>query len=292
MLPNRVVILGASGFLACDLAEHLHKLAIQCLPVQAAKLDLREKASVAELEKIVRTDDALVFLSALTPDRGRDISTMMKNLAMGEHVCALLEKSPCAHVVYISSDAVYADGINPVSETSTCQSSSFYGLMHYTREQMLAQTLQKSKTPLFVLRPSLLFGAKDTHNAYGPNRFLRTAHKERRIALFGNGEEKRDHVYIKDLSKLIGLVLLHRSSGVLNGATGISTSFFDVASLIVQLMRVPVKIEQIPRQNSITHRHFDIAKTLKAFPGFSYTPLKEALTETYNEAMVKTEGAQ
>ena len=134
---------------------------------------------------------------------------------------------------------------------------------------------------MLILRPSLLYGAGDTHNSYGPNRFLRTATSEGKITLFGNGEEKRDHVYIKDLSRLIGLSLTRRSKGVLNVATGNSTSFFDVAQAIVELCGDQMEIKCLPRQVAITHRRFDIAATLKAFPSFQYTSLREGISEAF-----------
>ena len=38
----------------------------------------------------------------------------------------------------------------------------------------------------------------------------------RDINLFGNGEERRDHVYIDDVAELMVRVLAHRSVGALN----------------------------------------------------------------------------
>jgi nucleoside-diphosphate-sugar epimerase len=288
--PARVVVLGASGFVASELLEHLAGLRVETLGIPSSKVDLRDPASAAVLHDILRPDDALVFVSSLTPDRGRDIRTLMTNLAMADHVCAALDKASCAHVVYVSSDAVYADEINPVRETSWCDPSGFHGLMHLARERMLIPTLKRSKTPLLLLRPSLLFGARDTHNGYGPNRFLRTALSERTIALFGGGEEKRDHVYVKDLSRLIGLTLLHRTEGVLNAATGRSRSFFDVARVIADRLGGGVRVETTARQNPITHRHFDVTIGLKAFPGFRYTPIEEALSEVITEVQGKPRG--
>ncbi len=281
--PARVVVLGASGFVAGDLLAHLARLGVETVAVSSSKADLRKPSSVAALRAILRPDDALVFVAALTPDRGRDIRTLMMNLAMAEHVCSALEQTPCRHVVYVGSDAVYADDVNPVRESSCCDPSSFHGLMHLARERMLISTLKKSKTPLLLLRPSLLFGARDTHNGYGPNRFLMTALSERKITLFGGGEEKRDHVAINDLSRLISLALRHRSEGVLNVATGQSTSFHDPARRIADLVGGDVRVETTPRQNPITHRHFDVTRTWRAFPEFTFTPLETALAEMVAE---------
>jgi UDP-glucose 4-epimerase len=199
---------------------------------------------------------------------------LLANLRMAEAVGQALAAQPVAHLVYVSSDSVYADDANPVTERSCCQPSSLHGMMHAARELMLGSDV---KVPLAILRPSLLYGARDPHNGYGPNRFRRLAEKGEAITLFGEGEEQRDHIFIDDVAALAALVLHHRSRGILNIATGISTSFRHVAEKVVALAGKAVEIRGTPRQNPLTHRHFDIADGLKAFPQFRYTPLDEGL---------------
>lgn len=285
--PRRVVVLGGSGFVGKDLVDHLHKNGLPGHGVSSREIDLTKPESVGSLCQTIKGDDSLVITSALTPDRGRDVATLMRNLKMGEHLAAFLERTPIAHVVYISSDAVYPDDMQqPVREDSPCSPGGFHGVMHLAREKMLLHAAQKAKTPCLILRPSLLYGPGDTHNGYGPNRFLRSAGKERKITLFGNGEEKRDHVYIKDVSRLIELCLLHRSEGVLNVATGQAASFMEAAELVARLFG-QTKIECLPRTNPILHRHFDLTATLKAFPSFRYTTLAEGLGETFASSETK-----
>ena len=71
--PRRVVVLGATGFVAADLVGHLGDLGIEALPLPGSQYDLRDPGAVASLRELVRPDDALVFVSALTPDRGARI---------------------------------------------------------------------------------------------------------------------------------------------------------------------------------------------------------------------------
>jgi UDP-glucose 4-epimerase len=282
--PSRVVVLGASGFVGRDLARYLVSSGIDTLALSSRDLDLCNPASTDALRGLVRADDVLVIVSALTPDRGRDIATMMRNLAMVQHVSAVLEDTRLSHVVYVGSDAIYADEANPVLETSCCDPSTFHGVMHLGRERMLSYAAQKSGTPLLVLRPCALYGAGDTHNSYGPNRFLRTARADRKITLFGNGEEKRDHVHIADLSRLIGLCIEHGSEGVLNVATGTSVSFMDIAREVASLVGEDVTIECLPRSSPITHRHFDTVATITAFPHFRYTTLGAGLRASLDDS--------
>ena len=270
-----MIVLGGSGFLGRALITRLMARGTPTEAPSSHDLDLTRPDAGRSLASRLRPDDALVFISALTPDKGKDIATMMKNLAMGEQVCAALASATCAHVVYISSDAVYHDDADPVSERSCESPSTYHGLMHLVRERMLATTLG-GRTPLAILRPSLVYGTEDTHNGYGPNRFLRTARSEGSIALFGNGEERRDHVFIDDVSHLIDLVLTHRSVGVVNVATGTSRSFSDVARIVATLVK-GVAIQSKPRSGPVTHRVFDVAALRAAFPSFRFTTLEEGL---------------
>jgi nucleoside-diphosphate-sugar epimerase len=284
--PSRVVVLGGSGFVGGDLVAFLHDQRIPVIGYASRDVDLLRSESVELLRQIVRHDDVLVFASTVTPDKGKDVRTLMKNLTMGEHVAAFVEQSVCRQVVYVSSDAVYDDAANPVREDSACNPGSFHGVMHLARELMLRQAMQKSKTPLMCIRATLLYGENDTHNGYGPNRFLRTARMEQLIKIFGQGEEKRDHLHIGDLSKLIGLCLRHRSEGILNAATGHSTSFREIADLIAE-QRPGTRLECLPRATPITHRHFDTTALLRAFPTMHFTPLQAGLT-----AMLATSGTR
>ena len=281
--PARVVVLGASGFVGGVLVDHLAKMDIEILGLSSADIDLCRSDAVDLLEIQLQEGDALVFVSALTPDRGKDIRTFMKNLEMGEHVCAALTNSACSHVVYVSSDAVYDDDANPVIESTPCNPSSFHGLMHLARERMLSATLSEAQVPLLILRPSLLYGARDTHNGYGPNRFLRVVLEGRSLSLFGEGEEKRDHVFIEDLSRLIELGLMHKSNGVLNVATGTSVGFMEVARVAAEKAGVDADIECLPRSQPISHRHFDVTSMHRAYPSFVYTALSEGLRKTVSQ---------
>lgn len=270
--PARAVVIGAGGFVGGAIARQLAKEQVPVLAITRKEIDLLQPEAGKALAAVVRGDDAVIFVSALAP--ARNSVALMQNLTMAREVIAALAERPVAHLVYISSDSVYADDANPVTENSCCQPSTMHGMMHAARELMLKSEV---KAPLAILRPSLLYGASDPHNGYGPNRFRRLAAKDEPITLFGEGEESRDHVYIEDVARLAALTVMRRSRGVLNVATGVSTSFRDIAEMVVALAKNPAPIRSTPRQNPITHRHFDITECLKAFPQFRYTPLRDGL---------------
>ena len=149
--------------------------------------------------------------------------------------------------------------------------------MHLARELMLKDAV---KGPLAILRPTLIYGAGDPHNGYGPNRYRRLARAGEDIVLFGEGEERRDHVDVRDVAQLIRLIAFHRSAGVLNAATGTVTSFRKIAEMVVALSGNEVAIKGSPRQGDMPHngyRPFDPTLTATAFPAFRYTSLADGL---------------
>ena len=185
--------------------------------------------------------------------------------------------APVNHVIYISSDAVYADGDIPLTESSCAQPGSLHGAMHLAREVMLSNAWKGS---LCFLRPTLIYGKEDPHNGYGPNRFLRLAVVGKDIDLFGDGEERRDHIWIEDVAEIIKRVILSQSVGILNIATGETHSFREIAEQVVKMSSYKSKLISNPRSGPMPHkgyRPFNIKAIHLAFPNYHCLDLAEGL---------------
>lgn len=276
--PERVVLLGGAGFIGKAIAKNLQAASIKSHALSTADLDLTADTAQAGLKENLKPGDSLVILAALTPDRGRGFDTLIKNLTIIENIRAVLAQQPCKHVVYVSSDAVYPLGTGLVNEASPAAPTDLYGVMHLSRELMLRETLGNN---LCILRPTLVYGAADTHNSYGPNRFRRQASAEHKIVIGGEGEETRDHIYIDDVARIIQLVLECQSTGILNVATGSSTDFGTVAHKVAALFDEPVEVMPTPRKMPASHRSFDTTALLQAFPGFIFTTLETGLKSAH-----------
>jgi len=283
--PERVVLLGARGFIGAALRTQLDSQHIPNLASTSADLDLSDASAVDKLALMLRPSDVVVMLAALTPDKGRDIESMMKNFvknfAMMQNVCTAIGKVGCTHFVYFSSDAVYSSADSRVTEETPPSPQNLYGAMHHTRE-IMARSL--ATIPVLVLRPTQIYGFEDTHNSHGPNQFLRTAQKEGKITLYDNGAGTRDHMHVHDVAMLTVRCLLRRSTGTLNVATGISHSFREVAEMVRKHFKDAVEISEKKGQG-VTHRHYDISATIKAFPDNRFTPLAEGIARVHREML-------
>lgn len=285
--PERVVILGGSGFVGRALEKLLLQQGIRIMVIGSRDLDLAQDYADRELVKSLKPGDSVVALAALTPDRGRDVDTLMKNIAMARNCVAALKSVEVAHIVYVSSDAVYPMAAGRISEDSSAEPSDLYGAMHHTREIIFREL---GRCPLAILRPTLIYGPNEPHNSYGPNRFRRMAREQGRISLGGEGEETRDHIYVDDVARLISLCLHHSSEGLLNIATGSSHSFRDVAQIVKALWSKPIEIIPSKRTSPVTHRSFDVTERIRAFPDFSPTDLETGLKLTIAAELTASNG--
>ena len=284
--PARVVVLGAGGFIAGAILRALSSQGISVLGLGRPAVDLLEKNSSQNLLQQLRPDDTLVFASAKAPCK--DSTMLRENLIMAEAVCAALKARSVAHVIYISSDAVYKDSPAPLDEDACAEPGSLHGVMHLAREVALRA---EYAGPLAIVRPTLVYGLQDPHNGYGPNRFRRLAAAGKEIVLFGEGEERRDHVDVEDVAALVGLIAQHRSQGVVNAVSGEVVSFRDLAQFAASEFEPRVAVRGSPRSGPMPHdgyRPLANRAALQAFPGFRFKSWREGLSAVHARQKAET----
>jgi UDP-glucose 4-epimerase len=280
-LPERVVVIGARGFVGAAVCRRLKGAGVEHLGLSRADIDLQAADAAEQLAARLRSEDAIVIAAARAPCK--NTAMLAENMAMLEAIVVALGRMSASHVIYVSSDAVYSDEPLPLHESSPTVPQSLHGAMHLAREIAIRDEL---KVPVAIMRPTLLYGAGDPHDGYGPNRFRRRAAQGKDIVLFGQGEERRDHVLVDDLAELIFRILLRGSTGMLNIATGTVHSFRSIAEMVVAAAAKSVAILSSPRTGPMPHngyRPFDPAACRAAFPDFSYVSLPEGIRRVQRE---------
>ena len=278
--PNRVVVLGAGGFIAGAVTAGLRAKGIPVLALGRPGLDLLQPDAAQRLAAQLQLKDTLIFASAKAPVR--DLNMLQDNLAMARVVSTTLKQIPVAHVIYLSSDAVYKDSADPLTESSCAEPGSLHGAMHLSREIALRKDYAG---PLAILRSTLVYGLNDPHNGYGPNRFRRLAAEGKEITLFGEGEERRDHVDVEDVAELVARIVQHRSEGIINAASGDVVSFRELAEFVAIAFEPRVRVTGSPRNGLMPHggyRPFDNSAIARAFPGFRFRSWRDGLNPIHD----------
>lgn len=278
--PTRVVILGAGGFIAGAVSRALQADQITILALGRPAMDLLAGDASRKLAEQLRPDDTLFVASAKAPVK--NLAMLRENVVMAEAVCAAVERQPVAHVIYLSSDAVYKDSTAPLTESSCAEPASLHGVMHLAREVALRQA---HPGPLALVRSTLVYGVDDPHNGYGPNRFRRLAAAGEDITLFGEGEERRDHVDVDDVAQLIRRIAQHRSDGIANAVSGEVVSFRQLAEFAAAAFTPAVAVRATTRNGPMPHdgyRPFDNTAVLQAFPRFAFRGWREGLSRVHS----------
>ena len=262
-IHSKIIIFGGTGFIGKSFVNHLKLHKEPYLSFGSKDINLLYNTEVkSKLSKVSFKNKSIVFLSALRPKNGEIFDLTIKNLTMLKNLIANININEIKQFIYISSDAVFACKKN-ITENSIKSSNSLYGLMHNMREVYLLNKIPKNR--LTILRPCALYGLNETTFNYGINRFVNEALTNKVINLVGNGEEKRDHVYVEDLTLIIFHSYKKHIFGTFNIATGNSRSFKEIAIIIVQELNQNIRIIKKPRLQQITHKSFNTVHLTNAF---------------------------
>ena len=283
-MSGKVIVLGATGFLGQAIVARLTgEDQVTVHGFSSKTLNLTDRAAFGVLDELAGPDETLIFASAVTPDKGRTVDALDANLQMALNVGRYLEGHPFGKVVYVSSDAVYPMGPmsdEVVTEASAVEPADFYALAKYAGERVLANVCGAAKIPLTIVRPTGVYGPGDTHNSYGPNRFISQIQNDRKVSLFGEGDDIRDHVYLDDVAAAVVELAASDATGVVNIASGESRTFGSIVEQLQALSPVEFEVVNLPKSGGTSRRDFDISRLRGAAPGLTLTPFEDGLRQT------------
>lgn len=191
--------------------------------------------------------------------------------------------------VFASSSATYGDvgsHVEKISETVPTSPMSPYGV-HKLSSELLLQCYAKAHE---MAATSLRF-----FNVYGPRQdprspyagvismFAQRASAGQPLRLFGDGEQTRDFIYVKDVARAIGLACLHdKGRGEpINIGTGQTITVRRLAQTILALCDAPERVECLPaRSGEIRHSCADVDKAARVLKFVAETPLRVGLQAT------------
>ena len=108
-------------------------------------------------------------------------------------------------LIYFSSSMVYGDFTkNEVDETDICEPIGIYGTLKYCGERIIKAYNQVFDSKYTIIRPSALYGERCISRRIGQI-FIENAINDHEIKIGGDGEDKLDFTYIKDLCEGVQL---------------------------------------------------------------------------------------
>ncbi|HCM41986.1 MAG TPA: ADP-glyceromanno-heptose 6-epimerase [Candidatus Omnitrophota bacterium] len=189
--------------------------------------------------------DHIFHLASITDTTVLDECKMMNENIEGFRNILELASEKKASVVWASSAATYGNVDKPVREEDAGAPNNIYGFSKWVMEGLARKYFGKVKK-VVGLRYFNVFGPGEYYKGHAASMIYQLtvqimAGKSPRI--FKDGEQKRDHIYVKDV--VAATIQAHQSkeNTVLNLGTGTATSFNAVISAINEALGTDVKPE-------------------------------------------------
>lgn len=145
-------------------------------------------------------------------------------------------------ILFASSRFVYGRiEVNPVDEKHPLNCLSIYGIHKLTGEKYHRFYFERYGIPTVSLRISNPYGPRQQmkHSKYGiVNWFVRQALEGKPLTLYGRGMQKRDYIYVEDISEaFLQAALSPATDGqVYNVGSGRGIEFREMARLISEMV--------------------------------------------------------
>lgn len=164
-------------------------------------------------------------------------------------------KNRIEHFIYFSSSMVYGNfETERVDETTRCEPLGIYGALKFSGEKIVIAYNQVFDLPYTIVRPSALYGERCISRRVGQI-FIENALYNKPIMINGDGSDKLDFTYIKDL--VDGVIRIIENKNSINQIFNLT---YGEAKPISQLINIlsdyfpNLEIEKVPKDSLMPDR--------------------------------------
>lgn len=280
----KVLVTGGAGFIGSHLVEsllerdcsvrvldNLHSGELENLGEYDENPSLRfikgDVRDVEDVEKAVEGVDAVFHEAAITSvpvSVENPVLTREVNVEGTVNLLNKCEEFGVSKFVFASSCAVYGDAEQlPIDEKTPLKPSSPYAESKLSGERKI---LERDELDTVVLRYFNVYGPRQGGGRYAGVivKFLNRLKEDKPPIIFGDGEQTRDFVYIKDIvrANLLALESKEANGEIFNIGSGEAIS---INKLCETLLKITGKEEikpkhEPPREGDIKHSKANISK--------------------------------
>lgn len=256
--------------------------------VTALDADLSNADAVEALHDRVPADAVWVMTAARSPRHGGEIREA--NIGIARAAARLMTRVRPSGVVFLSSIDVYGrTGLRlPLSETSTLRPQSPYAESKIVCEEILHEACSGYELPLLTLRLPGVYGPGDP-NAGPVRSFAKAALGGTAIQVQGDGEQRRDLLYVEDVARMVMAWMRRPATLLTNGATGRSVSLNEMIAVVSACAgrELHVRYDEGAPQFDIV---FARPRILEAYPEVVLTSIEEGIRATHTAEAARREG--
>lgn len=185
----------------------------------------------------------------------------LSNVVSSTRWLSRLNETDLKRLIYISSGGtVYGVPLyNPITEEHPTEPMCSYGITKLAVEKYTAMYAKLNGVEYRICRPANVYGEGQRLNigqgVIGV--FLERALKGKPIEIWGDGTNRRDYLYVKDMINAVMKLVRHEEQErVFNISTGIGYSLNDIVRIIREELNIPIKVSYKPS------RGFDVPENI------------------------------
>ena len=196
----------------------------------------------------------------------------------------LSKKYGVKKLVFASSAAVY--GLNeeiPLKEDSLCNPLSPYGINKWVGEQYCEKWSEIYDVDTLYFRFSNVYGPKQGTIGEGGviSIFIDRVLHGKNLVVFGDGEQTRDFIYVKDVAEAIYRSVEYDLSGVYNLSTNTEISINKFIEGLEKMGRMTEIVYEDPKPGDIKYSRLDNSKIKKELDWVPLHNFQEGLEKTF-----------
>lgn len=300
----KVLVTGGAGFIGSHLADRLShehdvvvldnlttgtlsNLSLGKTRITFIEGDIRDRSIVTDAVKQVD----VVFHLAADVKIMKSIDDPLANLEVNVHgtlniLTACLDKR-IKRFIFGSSAAVYGEAKRlPVDEEHPLNPESPYAASKAAAEMYLFAFHKTYSLPVTCLRFFNVYGPRQSSSEYASviPAFLNSVREGEALAVFGDGEQTRDFIYIEDVVRALEIAATHPGAvgQVFNVATGKGTSINELVRLVREVTgKEAGVVYKKARAGEVKHSRADIGKAQETLGFRARTSLKDGLAKIF-----------
>ncbi|MBI2139401.1 ADP-glyceromanno-heptose 6-epimerase [Candidatus Woesearchaeota archaeon] len=209
--------------------------------------------------------DAIIHEASITDTTFRPDEEMLRQNVEGFKNVIKIAMEKNAALVYASSAAIYGNGETPMKEFQAPQPLNAYGESKLLMDRIAKEHFNKLR--IIGLRYFNVFGPREHFKGRSSSMIFQLRKQVldgKKPRLFSPGDQKRDHIYVKDVIDATIKALDAKASCIVNVGTGIATTFNELIAMIQKTMRTEYRVEYFSNPFTQAYQVHTLADTKKA----------------------------
>ena len=249
---------------------------------------IKDDLNTANLQQLLENQDYIFHLAAaasVPQSVETPLNTHSNNVNGTIKLLVAAKDSDIKKIIFSSSSAVYGENPNmPLKETEQYMPTSPYAASKAIGEVYLKTFYETYGLKYTALRYFNVFGPKqDVNSQYAAviPKFIHSIINNKQPIIYGDGEQTRDFIYVKDIVKANIKAAKSDYNGIINIAAGKAYTINELYEIISEVLKTDIKPEYLdPRPGDIKHSYASVENMDKINFKVDETKFKEQLKET------------